>query len=255
VGREGGFRLVLSDKYLRVMALMIMLGSLVNTTGEYVISDIAADNATAYAAVEMAAFDQAHPAATPEPAHVKQRAAVGDKAKKKFLGDFFSDYYSLVNIVVFLLQALVVARLIHVLGIRKALFIMPVVVLAGWLGFLMFTTLSMIRVTKLAENSLDYSLHNTVRHALFLPTSRASKYKAKAAIDTFFVRTADAIPGLLLVPIVVSGLDLGVRAFAVINVVMLAAWVVLAARVGRLHDQRAKERSERAARGLRETAL
>jgi len=31
---------------------------------------------------------------------------------------------------------------------------------------------------KTAENSVDYSLMNTVRHMLFLPTSREEKFKA-----------------------------------------------------------------------------
>jgi AAA family ATP:ADP antiporter len=42
---------------------------------------------------------------------------------------------------------------------------------------------------KAGENANDYSTNNTVRAALFLPTSREVKYKAKAAIDTFFART------------------------------------------------------------------
>ena len=50
-----------------------------------------------------------------------------------------------------------------------------------------------------SENSLDYSLHNTLRGALFLPTTRAVKYKAKAAIDTFFFRMGDVIAGLGIV--------------------------------------------------------
>ena len=41
----------------------------------------------------------------------------------------------------------------------------------------------LIAVAKTVENSADYSLHNTVRQALFLPTSRDAKYKAKAAIE------------------------------------------------------------------------
>jgi hypothetical protein len=32
---------------------------------------------------------------------------------------------------------------------------------------------------KVSEKSLDYSLNNTARHALFLPTSREAKYKAR----------------------------------------------------------------------------
>jgi len=250
VERDGGFRLVLSDKYLRVMALMVMLMSLVNTAGEYMISRMATEASAVYAAEQVAAFEAEHPAAT-QP----EREAVAAKARGASIGGFFSDYYSLVNLMVFLLQALAVSRIIQLVGVRRALFVMPVIAFAGMVGFLLFTKLSAIRVTKTAENSIDYSLQNTLRQALYLPTSRASKYKAKAAIDTFGVRTADAVAGLLLVPLLVNVLDLGVRAFAFVNLGLIAVWLVLAALTGRWHDRRTEERAARAAQGLRETAL
>jgi AAA family ATP:ADP antiporter len=250
VERAGGFRLVLSDKYLRVMAAMVMVGSLTNTAGEYVISRMATEEAEVVAAEAVVTYEREHPASTPD-----ERAAAGKDAKKAFIGSFFSDYYSLVNLIVFLLQALAVARVIQLLGVRVGLYVMPIIAMAGWIGFLLFATLSTIRITKTTENSIDYSLQNTLRQALYLPTSRASKYKAKAAIDTFGVRAADAIAGLLLVPVLVSGLDLGVRAFAIVNLALVALWLVLAAVTGRLHDRRVDERASREAKGLRATLL
>ena len=53
--------------------------------------------------------------------------------------------------------------------------------------------LGLVRWGKTLENATDYSLQNTVRQALFLPTSREAKYKAKAAIDTFFMRFGDVL--------------------------------------------------------------
>jgi hypothetical protein len=50
-----------------------------------------------------------------------------------------------------------------------------------------------VRVGKVLENSTDYSIQNTLRQALFLPTTREAKYKAKAAIDTFFTRAGDVV--------------------------------------------------------------
>jgi AAA family ATP:ADP antiporter len=247
VERDGGFKLVLSDKYLRVMAAMVMAGSLVNTVGEYVVGRMADVEAAQVAAAAVTAYEAEHPSSTPE-----QREDVADSAKKAFYGSFFSDYYSLVNLVVLLLQALAVARVIQLLGVRVGLFVFPLIALAGWIGFLMFATLSTIRVTKTAENSVDYSLQNTLRQALFLPTSRAAKYKGKAAIDTFFVRSADAIGGLMIVPLLV-GFGLGVRAFAIVNIALIGIWFLLVVITGSLHDRRTEERAERAARGLRET--
>ena len=57
----------------------------------------------------------------------------------------------------------------------------------------LFPLLAVVRVAKVCENGTDYSLNNTVRHSLFLPTSREAKYKAKQAIDTFFWRAGDLL--------------------------------------------------------------
>jgi AAA family ATP:ADP antiporter len=206
---DGGFRLVMRDRYLRVVAFMVLLATVINTTGEYVVSRMATEAS----------------------------AALPEAARDAYIRGFFSSYYSVINASSALLQALLVSRLMKYLGVRWALFVMPMLVLGGWLGFFAATSIVMIRITKTVENSIDYSLHNTLKQALFLPTSRAAKYKAKAAIDTFFFRLGDVFAGLGVVLVLVHGLDAGVVAFAVVNLALAAVWIFLAARAGRLHDE------------------
>jgi AAA family ATP:ADP antiporter len=87
----------------------------------------------------------------------------------------------------------------------------PSVQLMGWL--------------KVADNSIDYSLGNTTKQALWLPTSREAKYKAKQAVDSFFVRGGDVVQaGILFAG---ERLALAVPAFAAINVVLVAAWLAV----------------------------
>jgi AAA family ATP:ADP antiporter len=178
-------------------------------------------------------------AATPEARAVAAHDAQGD-----YIGAFYSSYYTIVNLLSFLLQGLVVAWLLTALGIRRALFVMPVVVLAGWCGLLLFANLTVLRIEKTSENSLDYSLHNTLRGALFLPTTRSAKYKAKAAIDTFFFRMGDVIAGLGIVFLLVRVAGLGIRAFAVLNVCLAVCWLVLAYWTGRMYDAMAADHVE-----------
>jgi ATP:ADP antiporter, AAA family len=75
-------------------------------------------------------------------------------------------------------------------------------------------------------------LENTVRQALFLPTSREAKYKAKQVVDSFFWRAGDMFSGLL----VFAGirlLDLG--GVAAINAGLVFVWVLLAVAIAREH--------------------
>jgi AAA family ATP:ADP antiporter len=83
------------------------------------------------------------------------------------------------------------------------------------------------RWAKTAENAADYSVMNTGRQMLWLPTSREEKYKAKLALDTFFVRGGDMLAaGLVFAG--TSWLALGVRGFAWANVGLVVVWLAVA---------------------------
>ena len=89
----------------------------------------------------------------------------------------------------------VVSRVFKFLGVGKSLFIHPIVALAGYLMMLRAPSITAMGWLKVADNSLDYSLGNTTKQALWLPTSREAKYKAKQAVDSFFVRAGRRDPG------------------------------------------------------------
>ena len=80
-----------------------------------------------------------------------------------------------------------------------------------------------MRWLKIADNSIDYSLGNTTKQALWLPTSREAKYKAKQAVDSFFVRAGDVVQaGIVFVG---ERLAFAVPMFAGVNVVLAGAWL------------------------------
>ena len=78
---------------------------------------------------------------------------------------------------------------------------------------------------KVFDNSLDYSLGNTAKQALWLPTSRVAKYKAKQAVDSFFMRAGDVLQaGVVFVG---ERLAFTVPTFAAANVVLALGWIGL----------------------------
>jgi AAA family ATP:ADP antiporter len=88
-------------------------------------------------------------------------------------------------------------------------------------------------VTKTLENGSNYSIQNTVREALFLPTTREAKYKAKTAIDTLGARLGDVLQaGIVRVG---TALGASVTAFAWFNVLLTVVWLVVAGRIAREH--------------------
>jgi AAA family ATP:ADP antiporter len=131
--------------------------------------------------------------------------------------------------------------------VKGALVIHPVVVAIGYGllalapvlgGFVPIFTL--IRLVKIVENGVDYSLMNTTRHALFLPVDRDAKYEGKTAIDSFFWRIGD----LIQAGVVYVGLNLlhwTAPTFALLNLVLALAWIVLAVAIGRAFGRKAQE--------------
>jgi AAA family ATP:ADP antiporter len=142
------------------------------------------------------------------------------------VGSVYSRLFTAVNLVGFLLQMFVVSRLFKFLGVGKALFIHPIVATVGYLLMLGGGSMATMGWLKVADNSLDYSVGNTTKQALWLPTSREAKYKAKQAVDSFFVRAGDLIVGGL----VFAGerLAFAISTFASINVLLCGAWLGVA---------------------------
>jgi AAA family ATP:ADP antiporter len=110
--------------------------------------------------------------------------------------------------------------------------ILPAIALAGYGLLVFYPVLAVVRWAKTAENATDYSLQNTLRGVLFLPTTREQKYKAKQAIDTFFVRAGDVLSAGM-VAFGTQVVILGTKGFAAFNLVLVVVWLVLAAMIGR----------------------
>ena len=226
LSKEGGFRLVLRDRYLLLIALMLALANFVNTTGGYLF-----DNR-----VESYAIEEVPDNSFAEVADDGEREAAINKARGAVVSDIYGKFYGLVNLLSFLIQAFVVSRIFKYLGVRVALFFLPLIALAGYSLIVIIPAMAVVRIAKTAENCTDYSLQNTVRQALFLPTSREAKYKAKAAIDTFFVRFGDAASALLVFA-GIHWLSFSTRSYALTCLVALAIVLFIVVGIARHHKQ------------------
>jgi AAA family ATP:ADP antiporter len=117
--------------------------------------------------------------------------------------------------------------------------VLPLIALTGYAILAFAPILALVRTVKIAENATDYSLQNTVRNVLFLPTSRDQKYKAKQVIDSFFWRAGDVLSAVL-VYVGVTLLGFGVTGFARVNLVLAGVWVLLALAIGREYVRKSR---------------
>jgi len=207
LGREGGFALIAKDRYLLLIAVLVVVLNLANTIGEYLLGRFVVAEAT---------------------------ARFGDTAasladREKFVGGFYGDFFSYVNLASFLLQMFAVSRIIGSLGVGGAMFVHPVVAFLGYFAVARAPILAVAGVAKFLDNTIDYSLGKTAQQALWLPTSREAKYKAKEAVDAFFMRAGDVLAaGLVFLG---ERLAMAVPAFAAVNVVLTLVWTAVLARL------------------------
>jgi AAA family ATP:ADP antiporter len=173
----------------------------VNTSGEFLLGRFVAEQAVATAGANL-------------------------EAQRRFVGEFYGDFFTWVNLAGVLLQTFAVSRIFRTIGVRGALFVLPMIALTGATLLMVLPVLGVIRLAKIFENSTDYSLQNTTKQALFLTTSREAKYKAKSALDTFFVRLGDMIQAGIVFAGTTAGLS--VAGFAAINVGLILAWLAVA---------------------------
>jgi AAA family ATP:ADP antiporter len=224
----GGFKLVFKSRYLLLIALMIGLYNFVNATGEFIMSTVAINQS-------IKETEQARTAAVAPPAESQARPGEGMPAtspalprqtESKAIHSVFMDYQLLTNLIALVIQLFFVSRIFKWVGVGGALLFLPVLALGGYALISFGAVLVLVRAVKAFENGTDYYLQNTTKAALFLVTKREEKYKAKAAIDTFFVRGGDTISALA---VLVGTEILGVRLerFALLNVVVLAVLVFI----------------------------
>ena len=208
IGKRGGFELVFKDRYLFLIAMLVLAFNLVNTLGGFVLNTMITQEASRLAA-----------------------AGAGDE--RALIGTMAGRVQTLVNLGAFLLQTFAVSRIFKYVGVRGALFFLPLIALGGYTAIALFPIYAIVQWAKVFENSADYSVQNTTRHALFLPTSREAKYKAKQAIDSFFLRTGD----MLSAAVVFAGTTMAftVRHYAFTNVVVVVIWLAIAFAIAREH--------------------
>lgn len=206
--KGNAFGFVFRNRYLLLLACMLLFNNWVNSNGEYILGRIVKD------AAEEASLG-------PTGVHIDA-----------FIASFYARYFGVVNLAGMLLQLFVVSRIIKYIGVRVAILVLPAITLGSYFTIVALPVLGVVRWVKTAENSTDYSLQSTIKQVLYLPTTRTEKYKAKQAIDTFFVRAGDLCSaGLVLVG--THLFTFGVREFAIATIALSTLWLLLSVKLGK----------------------
>jgi AAA family ATP:ADP antiporter len=206
----GGFDTVFKSRYLVAVAALMFLLNMINTTGEFILSDFVKSWAT-QAVAEDPSLDMT-----------------------QLIGQVMSSYYAWISFISLMLQLFVVARIFRYIGVRGAIVLLPLFMVAHYSLLALFPVFFLVRWLMVGENGINYSVQNTTIHALYLPLNREQKYVGKTTIDTFFVRFGDlAQAGLVFAGLNILGL--GMYGFILVNGVLALMMLAVAFEIRRRH--------------------
>ncbi|MFH1372213.1 MAG: Npt1/Npt2 family nucleotide transporter [bacterium] len=149
-----------------------------------------------------------------------------------------STWYAVQNIVSMFVQLFLTSFVMTRFGVKTALLILPVIILGASAGFLVFPILWVGSFLTVANNSFHYSINQSSKETLYVPTSRDEKYKAKAFIDMFVQRFAKvlAVGVNLAMSAAFVGIS-GARWLSVFTGVVVILWIFAARYAGRKFDE------------------
>lgn len=183
-------RLLFSSPYLRAIAALICISSLITTLTKW------------------------------------QFLAISQQflVKKDVMTIFFGNFYFYVGILGLLFQLLFTSRFLRRFQIGTALFVLPVIVLLGSVGLLAFGTLGAAVALMGSDQTLRYSLDKSTTELLYLPIATRVKLQMKSFIDTVIWRLGDGLSGLIVL-IFATWMHMSARQISWVVLALVCCWL------------------------------
>lgn len=196
-GRRGGLRdsllLVWSSPYLRSIAGIVLVSSLVTTVAGWQFKAVAK-------------------------AHIPETDA---------LAAFFGTFNFYAGLLSLGAQLLLTSRLLRTFGIGFGLFIVPTLLATGTVSLLIAGSLAAAVFLKGSDQVLRYSLDKATVELLYLPLAPSQTFRIKSFIDTVVWRTGDGLAGLIVLACA-GWIGLSAPEVGRVNIMLIGLWMVVA---------------------------
>jgi AAA family ATP:ADP antiporter len=149
---------------------------------------------------------------------------------------FFGQIGTIVGIVSVFTQLVLVSFIIRTFGITTALLVLPAAMAAASGFYFITPTLTTAALLTISDNSFNYSIYQTARETLYVPTSDNVKYKARAFINMLVQRVGKGAAILMAL-----GFDamstLPIRYLSILAFAVIVVWIGFAKYAGGRFDQ------------------
>ena len=154
------------------------------------------------------------------------------------IGEHFSFVYAITNGMALVVQLCLTSLVMTRWGVGVALLVLPATAISGSAVFLAFPALWTGSALNAVDGAFAYSIHQSAKESLYVPTTTAEKYQAKAFIDMWVQRFAKAVAVLASLAITVAFQDFAmVRWLSLGTLALLILWIPAARYAGRRFDR------------------
>jgi len=154
------------------------------------------------------------------------------------IGTQFATAFMIMNIVSLFVQLFLTSFIMTRFGLTVALLFLPVAITLGSTMFMAIPILWIGSLLVTADNGFAYSINQSAKETLYVPTSREEKYKAKAFIDMFVQRFAKALAVIVSLVITMNFTDFSsIRWLSLVSIVITIIWIIAVRYAGKKFKQ------------------
>jgi AAA family ATP:ADP antiporter len=166
-------------------------------------------------------------------------------AKISYTGDalsgFLTNFAIVTNLIGLICVLAGIDRIGRTLGFGKTLVLLPLLVGVCVVSMSFYPFLIVAFGVMAIQKSFNYSLNQPVKEQLYIPTTKDTKYKAKAWIDMFGSRLSKGGASVINSTRGILGAEGFIVFSLLVSFGLIGIWVVAALFVGRVHAQALRE--------------
>lgn len=146
----------------------------------------------------------------------------------------FATVFAITNWLSMAVQLFATSFVMRRLGLGAALMVLPCAIAFASMGFAWLPSLWLGGLLNTADNAFSYSINQSAKETLYVPTTPAEKYQAKALIDMFVQRFAKALGVALSIVVTQNFVGLeGLRSLSFLILPVIALWMWAALYAGK----------------------
>ncbi len=119
-------------------------------------------------------------------------------SSKATLAGFFSSYYGWLNVASFFTQVVLTGKMLSTFGLRPSLYLTPGALLAGAVGIMLWPSLLVAALTRMADATLRNSIHRSAMEIIYMAVPVSVMRRVKSFLDVVVERVGDASAGFII---------------------------------------------------------